>query len=306
MKRKYNYFYRIENKLNGHFYYGIHSTDNLDDGYMGSGRRLIAAYKSYGIEHFEKTILKFFDTREEASNYENSVVTEALASDDNCYNLVVGGEYLNTIGKSVVIDNEDGKCKMVSCEEYRLNKDRYRSVTKGNVLAKRIGEDRFAYVSKEEFENNKSIYTLPTTGKVVVKDKNGKHFCVSYTDERYLSGELVPNWKGRKHSEETKRKISMTQLKNQSQKGEKNSRYGTCWITKDGVSKSVNESELGIYITNGWTKGRTIHTANEKIASVPENDILQLRNQGMTWKSIANHFGVSEATIYEYKKKHKL
>ena len=38
-EKKYNYFYRIENKINGHYYYGIHSTDNLNDGYMGSGKK---------------------------------------------------------------------------------------------------------------------------------------------------------------------------------------------------------------------------------------------------------------------------
>ena len=33
-------FYRIENIINNFYYYGIHSTDNLNDGYMGSGRGL--------------------------------------------------------------------------------------------------------------------------------------------------------------------------------------------------------------------------------------------------------------------------
>lgn len=92
MKHKYNYFYKITNKVNGHFYYGVHSTDNLDDGYMGSGLRLNEAYMKYGIGNFTKEILKFFDSRKEAFQYESEVVNEILVEDRNCYNLTKGGK----------------------------------------------------------------------------------------------------------------------------------------------------------------------------------------------------------------------
>ena len=62
--KKYNYFYfyKITNNINNHYYYGVHCTDNLDDGYMGSGTRLHYAYKKYGMKNFTKEILKYFDT----------------------------------------------------------------------------------------------------------------------------------------------------------------------------------------------------------------------------------------------------
>ena len=92
METKYHYFYKITNLINNHFYYGVHNTNNLDDGYMGSGTRLWKAYNKYGIENFNKEILKYFDTKEEAFEYEAEVVNEILINDNNCYNLVKGGK----------------------------------------------------------------------------------------------------------------------------------------------------------------------------------------------------------------------
>ena len=82
----YHYFYKITNNINNYFYYGVRSTNNLDDGYMGSGHRLHIAYKKHSIENFSKEILKYFDT-EEVYEYEAKIVNEDLVHNPECYNI---------------------------------------------------------------------------------------------------------------------------------------------------------------------------------------------------------------------------
>ena len=91
-ERKYHYLYKITNLVNNKYYYGIHSTDNLEDGYMGSGVRLKAAYAKYGIFNFRKEIISFYKNRKELLDAERDIVNESLLTDKNCYNVAIGGK----------------------------------------------------------------------------------------------------------------------------------------------------------------------------------------------------------------------
>lgn len=117
----YHYFYKITNKIDGKFYYGVHNTDNLEDGYSGSGKILKLAYKKYGIENFEKVIEKFFDSEDEAFNYEREIVNEEMIKDPNCYNAQIGGKYFNTIGMVAVKDSEGNKFWVSKTEDIYVN-----------------------------------------------------------------------------------------------------------------------------------------------------------------------------------------
>lgn len=301
MRHKYNYFYKITNNINGHFYYGIHSTDNINDGYMGSGHRLRKAYQLYGIENFSKEILKFFDNRDDLELYESEIVTEELVNDKECYNSIIGGLSCNHMDKVCV--NYNGRNILVDRIDYFANKDKYKSMRTNKVCVIEGNEDKYKLIDVTEYVENKEKYKIVSGGRVSVKDKNGNFFSVLVDDERYKSGELVPIWKNRKHRKESIEKVKETYRKIGHQYGSKNSHYGTVWVTKENENKCIKKEELEKYKKDGWVKGRKLHFENDKITSLDKEVILNLRSEGLTWKEIAKKLSISLTVMQKWKKR---
>ena len=75
---------------NGEYYYGIHSTDNLDDGYAGSGVKFRKKYNS-DPSRFTKTIIHYDDSRSGIEEFEEVLVDDDMLKDPLCLNLMTGG-----------------------------------------------------------------------------------------------------------------------------------------------------------------------------------------------------------------------
>lgn len=84
--------YKITNLVNGKMYIGKHVTDNLDDGYMGSGIVINNAIKKYGKENFRKEWLGFYEDEEELNYMERVFVDQTWIDRSDTYNLKIGGE----------------------------------------------------------------------------------------------------------------------------------------------------------------------------------------------------------------------
>jgi hypothetical protein len=91
-----HYLYEIKNNLNGKIYIGIHSTENISDGYMGSGTLITKAIQKYGRSNFTKTILKYCDSRELLIELEKKVVNQNFIDREDTYNLTIGGSSINS------------------------------------------------------------------------------------------------------------------------------------------------------------------------------------------------------------------
>lgn len=90
-QRKFHYIYKIT-RFDGKYYIGMHSTDDLEDGYFGSGQRLWKSIKKHGKEKHSKEILEFLSSRVELKMRERQLVNEQLLTDALCMNLAIGGE----------------------------------------------------------------------------------------------------------------------------------------------------------------------------------------------------------------------
>lgn len=97
--KKYNYIYKITNLINGKIYIGKHSSNKIDDTYMGSGKIIKRAEQKYGLNNFIKNIIAYTDN-EAALNFLERLYIKKYKSKDLSigYNLTDGGD--GTLGIS--------------------------------------------------------------------------------------------------------------------------------------------------------------------------------------------------------------
>jgi hypothetical protein len=138
-------------------------------------------------------------------------------------------------------------------EEFILREDSY------NLI---IGGDSFEAINSDvELRKAKNRKAAISMNKINWSDdgfRERNRTRLSEMSKKYheLGIFKAPNWTGKKHKEESKRKIG--EKNSQHQKGEKNSQYGTCWIKKNGENRKIKKELLNTYIEDGWEKGRII------------------------------------------------
>ena len=220
--KHYFYLYEVRNNISGKIYVGVHKTRNLNAGYMGSGKVIQRSIEKNGIENFTKTILEHFDSSEEMYAREKEVVHEEFLNRDDTYNLRRGGyggfDYINKTGKNVDLTEQRKRDPSILHRSLATQK------------AKRIG-----------------FYNPEVSAK-------GRKKCLDLK-LGYMNPEVGTRGRVAAQSESARIKRVSTMAENEHQRGEKNSQYGSRWITNGIESRKVSKSDS---LPEGWIPGRKV------------------------------------------------
>ena len=215
--------YKITNTVNNKIYIGSHKTSNLNDGYMGSGKYLNHAINKYGTECFVKEILHIFETPEEMYAKEAELVNEQFLLNENTYNLKQGG-----FGGFDFINKK------------KLNY----SYKKNRQISPFVNPDRF----NEEW--HRETHERRKSGIKKAWQENRMH---------KFNADINAEMRKRAETPQAIAKRKETYKKIAHQQGEKNSQFGTMWITNGVENIKIRKEELDKYLERGYNKGRKIN-----------------------------------------------
>lgn len=188
------YNYITTNLVNGKQYIGMHSTDNVDDGYLGSGTLLLKAIKKYGKENFTREILEFCPDVSIAHYNEGIFIAEYNTLVPNGYNISPKGG----LGGKGSVSEETKKILSKIKRGQKLSDETKRKLSES--LRGRISHRKGTKSTEESKERNRQSHL----GKKHTEQTKLK---MSKAHKGKFKGE--ENWRWGIHtSEETRKKMS--------------------------------------------------------------------------------------------------
>lgn len=216
--RKYHFVYRTECLITNKFYIGVHSTDNLEDGYLGSGKILKASLRKHGVENHKRQILEFCNSRILLKQREEFFVSEEVIKQALCMNLIVGGYLSNG-----------------NFEKFNSNSELQREKGKKGMDARRqLKETNSVWVNKVRRNKSASLKKQYAAGtrKITIQPYSAPH------------------------SVEMKQQLSLLAKERIKNKG--NPMTVRCWIFNKETKTSllIFKKDLELHLNLGWIKGK--------------------------------------------------
>jgi hypothetical protein len=221
VRRKFHYIYKITRlDESGKYYIGMHSTDDLDDGYFGSGKLLAYSIKKHGKEKHKKEILEFLGTREALKLREKELVNKELLGDIRCMNLKLGGE---------------GGGKFKDAEHQRKCTEAGKGLGMRTIIERRKVDQNFDHLYRSALSKAQKNFAINNPEEMI---KRQKRICLAATSIKSIA----------------KRKLTLASINHQ--QGEKNSQFGSCWVSNGVKPIKIKKEQLDEYLLNGYSRGR--------------------------------------------------
>lgn len=254
----FHYVYKITNLLNKKIYIGVHSTESLDDDYMGSSKPLSKDLGIYGRDNFKKEILKIFNSRKEALEMEAELVNTDFILRDDTYNINEGGR-TNTTGLVPVRDKE-GNTFMCSKRDSKYISGEYTHVIKGH---------KYNFTQEEREKRANRISRVNSNTRKVTDGIHNRSIKACRAEE-FLKDN--PNWyygQTQHWTEESKYRAShsgkhrdiiehaaykrehIEEIREQRRREkEKIIKPKMVWVTDGTINKKINASDLNIFLAS--------------------------------------------------------
>lgn len=158
----YHYVYLITNIQTNEKYIGKHSTNNLQDGYLGSGVIIQKILSSKKRDCLKKEILQFYNSEEQAYIGQEQYIKQYNAVEsDEFYNLCEGGRnHLMT---------QDIKQKIS-----KKAKERLKNKQNHPMYGKHFSEQSKQKIKETIKKNYENGYVNPNTGKKLTEEEKEK------------------------------------------------------------------------------------------------------------------------------------
>lgn len=257
--KKYHYIYKIT-RFDGKYYIGRRSTDDLDDGYFGSGVYIRNSVKRYGKDAHKKEILEFCEDKQKLILREAEIVTEEIVNDPLCMNLTKGGggeiiytedmRYRMRMKKLGTTDTEETKLKKSKSAKEAHTRPEVKD--KRSVALKKSWEnDEERRKKTSEFHSKRmkgSTHTPETIEKLREARKN-QVFTKEQIEKRSEKN------RGKKRTPEQCKNIS------ESLKGKSAGK----WMNKNGEVKRIPNGRVDEMLSDGWVFGRKGFSAHREM-----------------------------------------
>ena len=175
----YHILYETTNLINGKKYIGIHSSEVIDDSYLGSGVAIKRAIEKHGKENFERKIISLHASRKELLKAETLYVTEDIVNDKNYYNMQLGGmSYIDSL-------------IAMSAESF------YKHQSKAGKIGGKVAYENMSAETKKSWHSkggkssiNSGGYKMSESGKINISEsrKNSKKYICPICKGKAMDG----------------------------------------------------------------------------------------------------------------------